>query len=242
MSGRDHYFAEAPASGHRPRAVTVDLDGERLRFDTDGGVFSAGALDAGTRVLLDLVPPPPPGANLAVDLGCGWGAVAVALARRSDAAVWAVDVNRRARELTSRNGGTPCAGAHHHHRPRVPSGCGPTRHRPDLVESADPHRQGSATSSVVPVAGPSGSAGAGDAGGQSTPGGRFVAPMAGRPGIRREPHRFAPRLPSLGGRRPTPRPVVPLRIGVRRPEGVSVPEAVAPRKAPRPSEPPWAPG
>jgi 16S rRNA (guanine1207-N2)-methyltransferase len=66
-------------------------------------VFSAGRLDPGTRILLDTVPPPPPTGDL-LDLGCGYGPLALVLAARSPGArVWAVDVNQRALELCARN-------------------------------------------------------------------------------------------------------------------------------------------
>jgi 16S rRNA (guanine1207-N2)-methyltransferase len=48
--------------------------------------------------------PAPPDRGDLLDLGCGTGAIALAMARRAPhATVWAVDVNRRARELTERN-------------------------------------------------------------------------------------------------------------------------------------------
>jgi 16S rRNA (guanine1207-N2)-methyltransferase len=79
------------------------LPGLHLELETDAGVFSAGRLDPGTRLLLDTVPAPPPAGNL-VDLGCGYGPLALALAARSPrAAVWAIDVNRRALGLCARN-------------------------------------------------------------------------------------------------------------------------------------------
>ncbi len=66
-------------------------------------MFSAGRLDPGTRVLLDTVPAPPASGDL-LDLGCGYGPLALVLAARSpEARVWAVDVNRRALELCAGN-------------------------------------------------------------------------------------------------------------------------------------------
>ena len=54
-------------------------------------------------MLLGNVPAPPPGGNL-LDLGCGWGPIALTLALESPrATVWAVDVNERALELVRRN-------------------------------------------------------------------------------------------------------------------------------------------
>lgn len=45
-------------------------------------VFSSGGLDAGTRLLLDHLPPVPPG-HTVVDLGCGNGVVAATIAHRN---------------------------------------------------------------------------------------------------------------------------------------------------------------
>lgn len=74
-----------------------------LRLETDSGMFSSGRLDPGTRVLLDTVPAPPATGDL-LDLGCGYGPIALAMAARSPAAtVWAVDPNIRALDLCRRN-------------------------------------------------------------------------------------------------------------------------------------------
>ena len=104
MSG-DHYFSVSPVSAERPREIAVRVRGEALTVKTDAGVFSPDRLDDGTAVLLDAVPDPAPSGDL-LDLGCGWGAIAVALALASPAAtVWAVDVNERALALTRDNAG-----------------------------------------------------------------------------------------------------------------------------------------
>jgi 16S rRNA (guanine1207-N2)-methyltransferase len=100
-----HYFSSEPAGPLRPRRIRVTLAGRELEVMTGAGVFSPEHLDTGTRVLLDTVPPPPAGGDL-LDLGCGWGPVALTLALSSpESAVWAVDVNERALELTRRNAG-----------------------------------------------------------------------------------------------------------------------------------------
>jgi len=49
---------------------------------TDQGVFSAEKVDAGTELLLRLAGPPPAHGDL-LDLGCGYGPIAVTLARRA---------------------------------------------------------------------------------------------------------------------------------------------------------------
>jgi 16S rRNA G1207 methylase RsmC len=99
----EHYFSAVPASAERPRRIRVTLDGSEFEFETAGGVFSADGIDPGTRVLLDTVPPPPE-SGAVLDLGCGWGPIAIAMARRAPRAdVWAVDVNQRALALAAAN-------------------------------------------------------------------------------------------------------------------------------------------
>lgn len=98
-----HYFTEDPAAAHRPGTVQVVLGDRHFECATDAGVFSASRLDPGTRVLLDTVPPPPPDGQL-LDLGTGYGPIALAMAARAPGAtVWAVDVNTRALDLCAGN-------------------------------------------------------------------------------------------------------------------------------------------
>ena len=97
-----HYF-RTPQGDTAPRTVEVTLAGREVTVETSSGVFSADRVDLGTRVLLREVPDPPDGGHL-LDLGCGWGPVALSMALRAPrATVWAVDVNDRALELTARN-------------------------------------------------------------------------------------------------------------------------------------------
>lgn len=99
---QDHYFTAAPASADERRRILVRLDGVDREVETAGGIFSPGRLDLGTEVLLRSVPAPPDGALL--DLGCGWGPVALTQALRNPrASVWAVDVNERSLDLARRN-------------------------------------------------------------------------------------------------------------------------------------------
>jgi 16S rRNA (guanine1207-N2)-methyltransferase len=97
------YFAEHPVARPRPGLVHVVTSDLHLELDTDSGMFSPSRLDPGTRLLLESAPPPPARGNL-LDLGCGYGPLALVLAARSPGArVWAVDVNTRALELCARN-------------------------------------------------------------------------------------------------------------------------------------------
>ncbi|HZC62688.1 MAG TPA: methyltransferase [Streptosporangiaceae bacterium] len=83
--------------------VQVVLPDLHFECATDAGVFSATRLDPGTRVLLETVPPPPARGDL-LDLGTGYGPVALAMAARAPGAtVWAVDINERALDLCAGN-------------------------------------------------------------------------------------------------------------------------------------------
>jgi 16S rRNA (guanine1207-N2)-methyltransferase len=98
----DHYFSAQPASPDQRRVISVMLAGEARDVETAPGVFSPGHIDLGTSVLLRHVPPPPAGDVL--DLGCGWGPLALTAALLEPAArVTAVDVNERALDLLRRN-------------------------------------------------------------------------------------------------------------------------------------------
>lgn len=99
----DHYFTAEPASAADLRPLRVNLGGRTLDLVTARGVFSPDRVDRGTAVLLQHAPPPPSDGDL-LDLGCGWGPIALSLAVRSPTArVWGLDVNERALDLLRRN-------------------------------------------------------------------------------------------------------------------------------------------
>jgi 16S rRNA (guanine1207-N2)-methyltransferase len=101
--GSEHYFSPVPGSELRTRVIHARLAGRDVELTTANGVFSPERIDTGTQVLLASVPAPPPGGNL-LDLGCGWGPIALTLALESPhATVWAVDVNERALDLVRAN-------------------------------------------------------------------------------------------------------------------------------------------
>ena len=96
-----HYFTNDEGE-LETREITATIFGTEHRFTTARGVFSASRLDPGTAVLLRTVPPPSTGRVL--DLGCGFGPIAVGLAAASPGIVVdAVDVNEHAVQLTAMN-------------------------------------------------------------------------------------------------------------------------------------------
>ena len=102
----DHYFTESPGSEAKTRELTLELAGHDVTVETLSGTFSPTRLDVGTAVLLRHVPVPSPGDIL--DLGCGWGPIALetalsAKAAEVDVRVWALDVNSRSLEATRKN-------------------------------------------------------------------------------------------------------------------------------------------
>jgi 16S rRNA (guanine1207-N2)-methyltransferase len=98
----DHYYSQQPASLSNPSSFHVSLRGHALLFYTDHGVFSRREIDAGSRLLIASLPTMSAGKML--DLGCGYGAVGIAMAVSTPALnVWMSDINARAVELAMRN-------------------------------------------------------------------------------------------------------------------------------------------
>jgi 16S rRNA (guanine1207-N2)-methyltransferase len=117
-----HYF-QTPTGAENRRELTMRFWETDWSFTSADGVFSGTRLDLGTSVLLRETTPRA-GARRMLDLGCGYGVLAVAVATVCPTAlVDAVDVNARALELTGVN-----AAAH---------GVG-DRVRPLTPEQADP--------------------------------------------------------------------------------------------------------
>lgn len=99
----EHYFSATPESDARPRRIHVELAGRSLELTTAAGVFSPDGVDRGTSVFLHSVPPPAAGGDL-LDIGCGWGPMAISMALHApDARVWGVDVNERVLDLARAN-------------------------------------------------------------------------------------------------------------------------------------------
>jgi len=99
----EHYFSETPQTEFKPKQIHVVLAGHEAVVETASSVFSPDHVDQGTAVLLEQLNQAPAGGNI-LDVGCGWGPIALSLALNSPrATIWAVDVNERSLELTRRN-------------------------------------------------------------------------------------------------------------------------------------------
>lgn len=104
---QSHYFSSQASfldagflKSSLPQQIWVR--GHSLQFLTGSGVFSKGALDEGSRLLIDAMPLS--GVTTFGDLGCGWGAVgAFVAAELPGAHIYACDVNPRAVQLAQWN-------------------------------------------------------------------------------------------------------------------------------------------
>lgn len=97
-----HYYTPSPTSEHDIRQIYATLRGLNLRFFTDSGVFSKGAVDYGTQALIAAMRIPAGGAVL--DMGCGYGPLGITAARLNPTgSVTFADINERALDLAAKN-------------------------------------------------------------------------------------------------------------------------------------------
>ncbi|WEV46226.1 methyltransferase [Bifidobacterium sp. ESL0690] len=110
----EQYFSAQPGSRDVRRNLHVSLRGHDVDVEVSNGVFSGHRLDLGTSVLLRHAPQAPENGTF-LDIGCGWGPIALALGLESPKAdIWALDVNERALELTKTNAEKLGLGEHIH--------------------------------------------------------------------------------------------------------------------------------
>ncbi|EFA23751.1 class I SAM-dependent methyltransferase [Bifidobacterium gallicum] len=101
--GGEQYFNATPTSADVRVPHTFTVRGHEVQVNTSHGVFSADRVDLGTQVLLRHAPDLPETGTF-LDLGSGWGPIALAMALDApDARVYAVDVNERSIDLTREN-------------------------------------------------------------------------------------------------------------------------------------------
>ncbi|MEY8443022.1 class I SAM-dependent methyltransferase [Lactococcus ileimucosae] len=95
------YYEDNRDLAHDVQELSVELLGLPLHFLTDAGVFSKNAIDYGSRVLLDNFQPEE--AETLLDVGCGYGTLALTLAKKYGLKATLVDVNSRALDLAKKN-------------------------------------------------------------------------------------------------------------------------------------------
>jgi len=99
----EHYFSQAPAGERKLKEVSFTVGTKEITAKASSGTFSSGGLDKGTKILLTQSHLFPVSGEI-LDLGCGWGPIALAIATLSPgASVWAIDINSRSVELTKQN-------------------------------------------------------------------------------------------------------------------------------------------
>ncbi len=105
------YWQVEPSTPAREHEVRLDVPGRgQVSLTSATGVFGAQRVDRGTDVLIRRAPSPASCTGV-VDVGTGYGPIAIAMGlREPSAGIWAVDVNRRALRLTRRN--AEAVGAH----------------------------------------------------------------------------------------------------------------------------------
>ena len=100
----EQYYTSDPTCESRPVSCAFVYRGKSLLFQTDSGVFSRGELDQGSRLLIDALPEL---SGNVLDLGCGWGAIGVSVAKANPGvAITMADVNHRALDLCRENAGS----------------------------------------------------------------------------------------------------------------------------------------
>jgi 16S rRNA (guanine1207-N2)-methyltransferase len=96
-----HYYSPNPHLPHEKTVIEYTVEGRRLRFVTDAGVFSRQKVDYGSSVLIRTLPPL---TGEVLDLGCGYGPIGISLAALNPLAqVTMVDINQRAVALAQEN-------------------------------------------------------------------------------------------------------------------------------------------
>lgn len=97
-----HYYTDNADMSHDRRVISFRFLGVDYRFVSDKGVFSKDSVDLGTRLLLENIDHSSLKGDV-VDVGCGYGVIAIIIAKISKASLLAIDINSRAIELTKEN-------------------------------------------------------------------------------------------------------------------------------------------
>src|SRR5438552_10738051 len=94
---KNHYFNPTPEVASKPHTVRLRAGAVDLELQADRGVFGARRVDLGTLTLLKEAPAPPAEGDI-LDLGAGYGPIAIALAKASPRAS-AIAIDRKSTSL-----------------------------------------------------------------------------------------------------------------------------------------------
>ena len=97
-----HYFENDKNLVSDIKSFNININGNSFSFNTDNGVFSKGELDFGTSLLIRNVLKLNISGDV-LDLGCGYGAIGIIIAKLIDSNVTMSDINKRALHLTKMN-------------------------------------------------------------------------------------------------------------------------------------------
>jgi 16S rRNA (guanine1207-N2)-methyltransferase len=98
-----HYYTKEPEGEYTETKISAVVSGRRIEFLTADGVFSKGALDYGTAVLLEALFARHETIGDLLDLGCGYGPVGISAALIAGAKATMRDINSRAVMLAKKN-------------------------------------------------------------------------------------------------------------------------------------------
>ncbi len=96
-----HYYDQDQKSPLNEQELSVKLRNREVKLISASGLFSKTKLDLGTKCLLENYQIG--NAKKVLDLGCGYGVVAIFVAKEKPVEVWASDINQRAVEITQKN-------------------------------------------------------------------------------------------------------------------------------------------
>ncbi len=97
----EHYYSKHQKSALKLKKINAILRGNELEFYTGSGIFSPDRVDPGTKLLIESCIIKPKWKVL--DLGCGYGAVGIAIKKQFPVKVVMTDINKRAVKLALKN-------------------------------------------------------------------------------------------------------------------------------------------
>ena len=92
-----HYFTNDNIV-REENIINININNQKLKMITAGGIFSKKGLDFGTRSLLENIEPDEIKGDI-LDFGCGYGPIGIYLKKTCDCNVDMVDINENALKL-----------------------------------------------------------------------------------------------------------------------------------------------